>query len=254
METSTNDVLLLNCRQTLQKFEEEAAVTSSNSINHLPLARKLFEDLVEFRLNNEAAFPTIAKEYCAALDPPGELYSSPRKKKQNAVQKLFSALLRPCAAPLSLGSGAEIGKRLELLEIEIRRAKSATAITAAAVSIIAPSSGVPVEDGNVNPHSTSTSSSINVTGCLRKPSRQETVTSMAFVQGGLVENGSWKSPRGRIWLYINRLFGADKLLTYDLSSGVEQQAEGIKTEGHVTAMHLDSRGVMWSGHRSGAVM
>ena len=250
METSTNDVLLLNCRQTLQKFEDEAALTSSN----LPLARKLLEDLVEFRLNNEAAFPPLAKEYCAALDAPGELYSSPRKKKQNAMQKLFSALLRPCAAPSSsssLGSGAEIGKRLELLEIEIRRAKSATAISI----IIAPSSAFPVEDGNdVDLHSISTSPIINVTGCLRKPSRQETVTSMAYVQGGLVENGSWKSPRGRIWLYINRLFGADKLLTYDLSSGVEQQAEGIKAEGPVTAMHLDSRGVMWSGHRSGAVM
>lgn len=87
---------------------------------------------------------------------------------------------------------------------------------------------------------------------LRKSSRQETIAAMAYVPPTPTDAvGS----AGRVWWYASKIFGSDKFLVHDLSSGVEQAVEGGKGEGAVSCMHLDAgKGVVWTGHRSGAVM
>ena len=85
---------------------------------------------------------------------------------------------------------------------------------------------------------------------LRKPSRQETVTAVTLT---VPEDADWKTHSGRAWIYISRLFGSDKFLMYDMLSGFEQQSDGAKNLSPITVLHLDAKGILWSGHRSGAV-
>jgi hypothetical protein len=87
---------------------------------------------------------------------------------------------------------------------------------------------------------------------LRRGSRQESATALVYVPPG---EGDAPGAAGRAWWHVSRVFGADRLAVHDLSSGVEQIVEGLKRgEGPVTCMHLDDRGIVWTGHRSGAVV
>ena len=85
---------------------------------------------------------------------------------------------------------------------------------------------------------------------LRRGSRQETVKALAYVPPTDVDT---PGSSGRVWLYVARVFGPDRFLVYDLSSGVEQAVERPRGVGMVTTMHLDFRGIMWTGHRCGAI-
>lgn len=84
---------------------------------------------------------------------------------------------------------------------------------------------------------------------LRKASRQDAVSGMAYIIREPTSNA------GIVWLYLNRLFGSDKMLSYDLSSGIERLIDNGRPEGKVTIMHYDKRcGLVWTGHHSGSVM
>lgn len=88
---------------------------------------------------------------------------------------------------------------------------------------------------------------------LHKPSRKDAITGLAFVSRADVSEAT--AAPGMVWMYINRLFGTDKLVMCDLSSGIESPINNARPEGPVTTMSFDTRrGLLWTGHRYGAVM
>jgi ligand-binding sensor domain-containing protein len=203
--------------------------------------------------------------------------------QKTAIEKLFSTILTPCVS-----GGLNLADRkmeLQAIATELRNKEQSSGTAAAEFFPSSVESQMPMESQNsqsvVNkgtPLEALTqevltqdndgrfaSGSLQQSGALseeadifgkakrlRKASRQETVTSMKFVPFKL--NEDWKNVSGRVWFYITRLFGTDKMVIYNLSSDIEEQAESSKNEGAVTTMHLDSRGLLWSGHRSGAVI
>lgn len=88
---------------------------------------------------------------------------------------------------------------------------------------------------------------------LHKPSRKDAITGLAFVSRADMSEAT--AAPGMVWMYINRLFGTDKLVMCDLASGIESPINNARPEGPVTTMNFDSRrGLLWTGHRYGAVM
>lgn len=85
---------------------------------------------------------------------------------------------------------------------------------------------------------------------LRKGSRQDTLNAFAYIPP--FDSDPFGSP-GRTWTYIGRLFGGDRLLVNDISSSVETNVVWGRNEGAITAMYVDNRGYIWTGHRSGFV-
>jgi len=276
----TKEELLADGQLKLDKLEtiiKASRMPSKCSEDLLILAKRVLNDLevMEGALEFQKR---LCLKFCLTVDHATTEVQREGLQK-TGFERLFLALLTPCAnGALDLSD-----RRMELqaiaAEIRTKELFSSNRGTAA-VGSVANSAGsqFPMESLNsqsilskevsreVAMHNNDRSSTVNKSPRpgemlveadlygkakrLRKASRQETITSMRLIKS----DKDWKSVNGRVWFYITRLFGADKMVIYNLSSNIEEQADSIKNEGAVTAIYSDSRGILWSGHRSGAVI
>lgn len=281
------EAYLTACHARMNTFEARVRATKSsrkNSESLLSLAKGVMGDIDQtLQPSDLATCERFAKKFCTTLDRADGVvrYSS----QKSGVERFLSSILGPCAAGSDFN---DVETDLHVLAAEVRNLhlprkagsgivtfapppipESMEVSTSQTVSLpvtdelstrgtaeswrgLAPSSvGSPTSRGN-----TAQDDSVGLlpgTKRLRRSARQESISAMTYMPSREAE--TWTSPSGRVWLHVARtIFGSDKLLAYDLSNDVEQKIEGGKAEGYVTALHLDSRGIVWSGHRSGAVM
>jgi hypothetical protein len=278
----TKEALLAAGQLKLDKLETQikaARLPSRCCEDLLILAKRVLNDLEV--MEGEIEFQKrLWSNFCLTVDHATTEVQRDGLQK-TGFERLFLALLRPCAnGALNLSD-----RRMELqaiaAEIRTKELFSSNRGTAAADSVASSagsqspmeslnsqsilSKGVSREVAMQDNDGKSTVNKSPQPGALlveadlygkakrlRKASRQETITFMRFIPLNL--NEDWKSVNGRVWFYITRLFGADKMVIYNLSSDIEEQADNIKNEGAVTTICLGNRGILWTGHRSGAVI
>jgi hypothetical protein len=280
----TKEALLAACRLKLDQLEvviQTAKLQSRCSEDLLTSAKEVLTDLEAVESDESEVQKRRCSKFCSILDD--AVNQVEREGSQKSVfEKLFSSVLTPC---VSGGFDLRDSKmELQALAAEFRSKEQSSnrGVAAAELPFVPSSAGshsplesldshnimskgtsneIPtqVNNGMSTPTRFSQPGAVSVENDLfgkakrlRKASRQETITSMKLVSVKI--NEDWKTLSGRVWFYVTRLFGADKLVIYNLSSDIEEHADSFKSEGAVTTMHLDSRGILWSGHRSGAVI
>jgi hypothetical protein len=283
----SKETVLAACYSKLKNLETVIQATrllGKSSEDLLSLAKSVLKELETLEDGEIELQNRLCSKFCVTVDHAAEQLEREGSKK-TAIEKLFSTILTPCASGgLNLNDSK---MELQALVAELRNKKQSSKQATAAPEFVASSAGSqsPIESldsqsimskgtsREVSTQDTDARSttlnkltlntqlgavsaiegdSLGKAKRLRKASRQETITSMKFVPFKL--NEDWKSVGGRVWFYVTRMFGADKMVIYNLSSDIEEQADSSKNEGAVTTMHLDSRGILWSGHRSGAVI
>ena len=265
----TKDSVLAACQSKYNNLEtaiQEARLHSKCSEDLLSLAKNVLAELEMMRHDEMEVQKRLGLKFCLTVGHAADEVQKASAQK-TTVEKLFSAILAPCVGGFNLNDRKV---ELEALAAEVRSvAKSGSRGTTPvesplesldSQSILSKGASKDVSeqfyDVNTPPQPRLTLvvevDLVKNAKRLRKASRQETITAMSYVPSKTDED--WKTVSGRVWFHITRLFGTDKMVIYNLSSDVEEQADSCKAEGAITTMHVDKTGLLWSGHRSGAVI
>ena len=285
---SAGDAYLAECHAKVNTFEARvrALKSSKDSEDVLSLAKEVVVNMDQtLQPGDVATCERFSKKFCNTLDRADAVVRY--RSQQSGLDRLLSAMLGPCSAASGF---TDIASELHVLTAEVRNlqlprkwsgtnsstppipetlevtSSRTTSLTTAddfstretgeSWKGVAPSSvGSPTRRMDTSQDDSIRGGTVGVPGTkrLRRAARQESVSTMTYMPSREAE--SWTTPSGRVWLQVTRtIFGQDKMVSYDLANDVEQRIEGGKSEGYVTALHLDSRGIVWSGHRSGAVL